>query len=225
MKARVAILAALPRELVPLVRDWPVRKASRRDGYTISECDRAIAVCAGMGRERAAHALTLAAMRGPLHSIVSVGYAGALRTGIGRNEIYWPATVIDARTGERYACEGGSGTLVTSDHVVAQKEKQQMSELWNADLVDMEAATLAQLARMRNLRFRTLKVVSDESGDTLPDLNRFIDARGGFREAAFSLYIARHPWMIPAAIRLGRNAAKASESIARALREDLKNTN
>jgi adenosylhomocysteine nucleosidase len=218
MKARVAILAALPREITPLVRDWPVRKTSRRGGYMIAECDRAIAVCAGMGRERVAHALTLAAMQGPLHSVISVGYAGALRPGIVRNTIYWPATVIDAQAGERYACECGSGTLVTVDHVLGCKEKQQMAERWSADLADMEAAAVARLARMRDLPFRALKIVSDEMGDVLPDLNRFIDTRGGFRELAFASYLARHPWRIPAAVRLGRHSAQASQEMAQVLR-------
>ncbi len=66
MKARIAIVAALPREIAPLVRDWPVRVSSHRDGTMICECDQAIAVCAGMGRERVEHALALAAGQGPL---------------------------------------------------------------------------------------------------------------------------------------------------------------
>jgi adenosylhomocysteine nucleosidase len=222
MKTRIAILAALPRELASLVRDWPSRRRSRRGGYMIAECDRAIAVCAGMGRERVAHALSLAAMEGPLDSIISVGYAGALRRGVERNTIYWPAIVVDARTGERYPCECGSGTLVSCDHVLTHKEKPEAAERWGADLVDMEAAAVARLARSRDLPFRTLKIVSDEVGDVLPDLNRFIDARGGFREVAFASYLVRHPGSIPAAVRLGRNSAQASQELAQVLRGVIK---
>lgn len=221
MKARIAILAALPREIKPLVRDWPVRRRSRSDGSMIFECDRAIAVCAGMGRERVTNALTLAEVQGPIRSIISVGYAGALHSGIRKNIIYWPATVIDAETGERYECEGGSSTMVTADRILDREEKLQMAQRWNADLVDMEAATVARLAQTRGLSFRTLRAVSDEVGDVLPDLNRFIDARGGFRQAAFAFYIAFHPWLIPATIRLGRQSAQASQAMALALREVL----
>jgi adenosylhomocysteine nucleosidase len=224
MNPRVAVLAALPRELAPLVRDWPVRIVSRRDGSLIWECDRVIAVCAGMGRERVAHALTLAEGRGPLTSIISIGYAGALREDIVRNKIYWPGTVVDARTGERYQCEGGSGTLVTADHVLGHKEKMQWAQQWKADLVDMEAAAVAELALMRRLPFRTLRVVSDELGDVLPDLNRFIDTRGGFREVAFGGYLALHPWLIPNAIRLGGHSARGSQAMALALRAVLEHT-
>ena len=221
MKARIAILAALPREIAPLIRDWPVRIESRRDGTLIAECDRAIAVCAGMGRERVAHALTLAEGRGTLSAVFSVGYAGAVRDHILRNTIYWPETVIDAESRERYACEGGSGTLVTVGHVLERGEKPEMAARWGADLIDMEAATVARLAQMRGVPFRTLKAVSDEVSDELPDLNSFIDARGAFRQAAFAFHLAAHPSMIPSAIRLGRNANRASQALSHALREVL----
>lgn len=221
MKARIAIVAALPREIAPLVRDWPIHSRSRSEGWTIAENDRAIAMCAGIGRERAARALKLAEARGPLSSVFSVGYAGALRSGFSRNSIHWPSVVIDAKTGEQYACDKGSGMLVTMDHVVRQDEKRHLAERWNADLVDMEAATVARFAQMRGLTFRAVRVVSDEVGDALPDLNRFIDAQGGFRKLAFAANLALHPWKIPAAVRLGRDSAQASRNLAEALREVL----
>lgn len=214
MKPAIAILAALPRELSPLVRGWPVQVASRNDGVTIAECDQAIAVCAGMGRDRVEYALRLAAERRPLREVISVGYAGALHPGIAAGSVHWAATVIDAETGARYECGPGTGTLLTSNHVVGREEKSQAAARWNADLVDMEAAAVARLASERGLRFRALKVVSDEANESLPDFNRFIDARGGFRQAAFTAYIALHPWLIPEAIRLGRHAARASQAIA-----------
>lgn len=221
MNSRIAIVAALPREIEPLVRNWPARITSRRDGSMICECDRAIAVCAGMGRERVAHALALAETRGPVHSVISLGYAGALRAGIARNKIFWPRMVVDAATAERFDCEVGSGTLVTVDQVLGLKEKPQVAERWNADLVDMEAASVARVCQLRGMPFRTLKVVSDEAGDVLPDFNRFIDARGGFREAAFAWYLALHPGMIPNAIRMERHTVQASETMARAMSEVL----
>ena len=221
MKTGIAILAALPRELAPLVRHWPGRVESHADGSTIWECEQAVAVCAGMGSKRVEYALAIAARKRPLRQVISVGYAGALRSGIARNSIYWPAAVIDAQTGERFECEAGSGMLVTANHVVAREGKLQLAERWNADLVDMEAATVARLATERGLVFRALKVVSDESTEALPDFNRFIDDHGGFRQAAFAAYIALHPWLVPEAIRLGRHTTQASRALAAALRKFL----
>ena len=108
---------------------------------------RAIVVCAGMGRDRVTRALELAESRGPLRSVISVGYAGALRQGMRIDGVYWPAIVIDGQTGERYACEDGEGVLVTADHVVGREEKPKLAAQWNADLVDMEAATVAKIGK------------------------------------------------------------------------------
>ncbi|MHB8301220.1 MAG: phosphorylase family protein [Acidobacteriaceae bacterium] len=218
MNARIAILAALPRELAPLVRDWPTRSTSRREGFRVAECDRAIAVSAGMGAERVTRALEIASGRGPLSEIVSAGYAGALRPSIAACTLFWPAEVVDARTGDRFVCQQGSGTLVSTDHVVDHEEKLLLAGRWNADLVDMEAATVARLARERGLPFRTLRVVSDEAEEVLPDFNRFMDARGGFRGAAFAAYLLARPWLIPAAMRMGRRATQAAHGMAKELR-------
>ena len=221
MRGRIAILAALPREVAPLVRDWPSRAVSDREGTSIWECDRAIVVCAGMGAERAKLAFAVAASRGPLSSVVSVGYAGALRAGMVVDTVYWPATVVDAETGERFQCKDGGGILVTTDHVVDSVEKSKLAARWNADLVDMEAATVARLAQARGLPFRTLRAISDEAADKLPDMNRFTNDLGGIRESSFAVYIALRPWLIPTAVRLGKQAAQASQRICQALRHVL----
>lgn len=219
MSSRVAILAALPREVAPLVRDWPVSNVSRREGTRVWERDGAIAVCAGMGGERAALALELASSRGRIDSIVSVGYAGALRAGMAVDRVYWPAAIIDDRTGERFECSDGDGTLVTTDHAVGRDEKLALAARWNGDLVDMETATVARLAKMRHLPFRALRAVSDRVDDNLPDFGRFTDERGGFRGSSFAIYVALHPWLIATTFRLGKQSAQASRLIARALRQ------
>jgi adenosylhomocysteine nucleosidase len=222
MRPRVAILAALPREIAPLVRDWPTRLLSRSDGSMLAECDRAVAVCAGMGRDRARYAFELATSTGPLSSVISVGFAGGLRPGMAKGSIHWPAKVIDAATGEHYACTGdGSGTLVTVDRVLDRESKRQVAQCWNADLADMEAAAVAERTRSRGLPFRTLRAVSDDADDRLPDLNAFTSKRGQFRQAAFAAFLITHPIWIPAAVRLGHNSGRAAREMARALRQVL----
>ncbi|MGH9615130.1 MAG: phosphorylase [Acidobacteriaceae bacterium] len=218
MKPRIAMLAALPREVAPLVRDWRVHTLSHREGTYIWECNRAIVVCAGMGRERVTRALELAMSRGPVAEVISVGYSGGLRAAMPMDKAYWPGTVIDDENGERFECQGGSGTLVSTDHAVGRDEKAGLAARWNADFVDMEAATVARLAQTHRLPFRAVRAISDGVEDNLPDIGRFIDERGGFRERAFSMYVALHPWLVPSAMRLGKQSACASHSIAQALR-------
>ena len=221
-RPRVAILAALPREVAPLVRNWAAPVVSRSEGTSIWENDHAVVACAGMGKERVTLALELAESRGPLCSVISVGYAGALREGMRMDGVYWPAIVIDGRTGERFGCEDGEGVLVTSDHVVGRNEKLKLANQWNADMVDMEAAAVAKLAEVRGLPFRTVRAITDPAEDDLPDLSRFNDIRGGFRSASFAMYVALHPWLIPTTVRLGKQSAQASQAIMAALLQVLR---
>jgi adenosylhomocysteine nucleosidase len=221
-QARFAILAALPREVAPLVRNWSVLLVSKTEGTSVWESDRAIVVCAGMGRDRITRALQLAETRGPLRAIISVGYAGALRAGMRTDGVYWPAIVIDGQTGERFACEDGEGVLVTVDHVVGRDQKPKLAAQWNADLVDMEAAAVARLAKERALPFRTVRAISDPVEDDLPDLSRFTDEQGGFQSTSFAMYVALHPWLIPATVKLGRQSARVSQAIAAALLQVLR---
>lgn len=221
-RARIAILAALPREVAPLVRDWPAPVVSRQEGTSVWENDAAVVVCAGMGRERVTRALELAESRGPLRSVISVGYAGALRDGLRLDGVYWPAIVIDGQTGERFVCEGGEGILVTADHVIGRDEKPKLAARWNADLVDMEAAAVARLATVRALPFRAVRAISDAVDDYLPDLSRFSNAQGGFQSGLFAMYVALHPWLIPATVRLGKQSGTASQAITEALLQILR---
>lgn len=219
--ARIAILAALPREVAPLVSGGAFRTVSNREGTSVWESDRVIVACAGMGRERVTRALELAESRGRLDSIISVGYAGALRAGMQLGKAYWPGTIIDGKTGDRFECNDGEGTLVTTDHAVGREEKLELAARWNADLVDMEAAAVARLAQLRRLPFRALRAVSDRVDDNVPNLGTFTDEQGGFRESSFAMYVALHPWLIPTAMKLGKQSAQASQAIAQALRRIL----
>lgn len=219
---RTAILAALPREIMPLVRSWPIQNRSLEEGIFRAECEKAIAVCAGMGPDRVTRAFEIAQNSGLLSSVVSVGYAGGLRPEISAGSVHWPAIIINGITGERYVCKQGNGTLVSTNHVVHREEKIEIAARWSADMIDMEAATVANLALRHGFPFRTLRVVSDTAEDVLPDLDRFTDRHGGFREAAFAKYILLRPWLVPVAMRLGRHAAEGSAKIAAELRNLLK---
>lgn len=221
---RLAILAALPREIRPLVRDWPVHVRLRQEGAELWETEGVIAVCAGMGRERVKRALEIAESRANLHGIFSVGYAGALRPEISIAAVYRPALVIDAGSGERFEWLEGSAMLVTVDHVVDEKEKRVLAAQWNADLVDMEAAAVAGLACERGLPFRTLRAVSDGLTTRLPDMSRFTNEQGGILESALAWHLAWHPWQIPAALQVSRQTARASCALAEALAKVLRET-
>lgn len=221
---RVALIAAFPGELRPLVGSWP---HSKRNGVQFwarrSEEEEWIAACAGTGQDAATRAFAALEDGGPIDLVISLGWAGALRADVPGGSAHNVAGVIDARTGERFLCDAGAGDLwlVTSPIVADEWEKRRLANAYHAVLVDMEAAAVARLAAMRELPFYCFKGVSDGVKTRLPDFNRFIRPNGQFRSAGFVLFAALRPWYWPALLRMGENSRKAAQNIAQSLFEFL----
>ncbi len=217
---RVAIIAAMPGELKPLVRGWP---HSTRNGVQFwaqrTQDEEWIAACAGAGQSAATRAFAAIEAGGPIDLIFSIGWAGALRAEIAAGSAHNLAGVIDVATGERFHCEAAAGSLwlATSPRVAGEAEKRRLASAYNAALVDMEAAAVARLAAMRSLPFYCIKGVSDSLTDHLPDFNRFLSPDGRFLLARFTLFAAIRPWYWPALVRMGENSKRASQSIAESL--------
>ncbi|HWZ94982.1 MAG TPA: hypothetical protein VNW30_07290 [Opitutaceae bacterium] len=221
---RVAIIAAMPGELKPLVHGWPhesrhdVALWRRRHGE--SEW---IATCAGVGVAAAKRAFEEIEKDGAIDSVFSIGWAGALREEFAPGQAYRVSGVIDARTGERFGAADQSEEcwLVTSDRVADQADKRQLAAAYEAGLVDMEAAGIARQALIRSIPFYCLKGVSDGFSDELPDFNRFISKHGQFQSAQFILFTMLRPWHWPALMRLGQNSKQSAQAIAESLRDIL----
>lgn len=235
---RTAIIAAMPGELKPLVQQtaggWrherrQNRKAGRVDlwrwRYDTGEW---IAACAGAGQNAATRALAEIEKDGPVASVLSVGWAGALSESYLPGQAYRVFGVVDALTGERYqvpafpslrkndAARMGHNDvwLATSSKVADSTEKQRLAAAYRASLVDMEAAAIARLAAMRGISFHCIKGVSDGFTDHLPDFNRFLSGEGQFQTARFTLFALFHPGYWSALKQMGENSRKASQGIA-----------
>lgn len=101
---RVAVIAAMPGELLHLARRW---KHERREGgvhlwRTTNEDAEWVAACAGAGQAAATRAFAEAEKDGPLSAVFSTGWAGALTAEFVPGRAYAVAGVIDAQTGERF---------------------------------------------------------------------------------------------------------------------------
>ena len=221
---RVAIVAALPGELKPLVRQWRriettvrgTRKWVLSDGE-----DTWIAVCAGMGAEAARRAFALAEADGPVDLVLSVGWVGSLHQGVRAGSVQVPTEVIDAQTGEEFSLTQGSRRLrlVTTSRVADAREKIRLASTYqDAVVVDMEAATIARLAEIRKVPLLCIKGVSDAVGADLPDLNPFINRMGQLRMVPFLLHVTVRPKYWPSLIHLGRNSARTAEAMCRECR-------
>ncbi len=215
--SRIAILAAMPGEVNPLVRGWQIE---RSNGVTIwrwkHEEGEWVAACAGAGVVAATQAIAEIEKDGPVSFFISTGWAGSLRKEFKPGRVYNVSGVIDARTGERYRVASGreGPWLVTSPVVAGEAEKRRLVSTYNADLVDMEAAAVARLAAMRQIPFYCIKGISDGFTDSLPDFNRFLSPKGRFLLGRFVLFALVRPWYWPALIRMHDNSKKAAQGIA-----------
>jgi adenosylhomocysteine nucleosidase len=224
---RTAFIAAFPGELKPLVstvvsgassaRVWP---HSSRDGIHFwavrNEEEEWIAACAGAGQAAATRAFAAIEDGGPVDLVFSLGWAGALKSGLAAGTAHNVAGVIDVKTGERFRCDAESGNewLVTAPAVANQDEKLRLAKAYHAALVDMEAAAIARLAAMREIPFYCIKGVSDGLGAKLPDFNRFLSPTGQLETVRLVLYSMFRPWHWPALVQMGENSRKASQGIA-----------
>ena len=153
---RTAIIAAMPGELTPFVRNWP---HSTRTGIHFwaqrNEEEEWIAACAGAGQAAATRAFAAIEDGGPIDLVFSIGWAGALTPDLAPGSAHNAAGVIDTRTGERFRCDAGAGDLwlATSATVANEKEKLRLAATYNASFVDMEAAAIARLAAQHEIPF------------------------------------------------------------------------
>jgi adenosylhomocysteine nucleosidase len=210
----VAMVAALEREIWPLVRHWHVsgREYSGRR-FRFFESENRVAVCGGIGPQaarRAAEAV-IALYRPAL--VQSVGFAGALDTSLRVGELFEPRQVVDASDGSRADTGSGSGILVSFSSVAGRDQKSRLATAYQAQAVDMEAAAVAKGAEAHGLRFAAVKAISDDSTFAMPAMERFIANEGDFRSGAFALHAALRPWVWHSVFRLARNSARASHRL------------
>jgi adenosylhomocysteine nucleosidase len=218
MRSRVAIIAALPREIASLVHGWRADENSAARGVFLAWSESAIVVCAGMGRARAHLAVEEALACGQVHRLISAGWCGALRSGIMPGTVHRPSRVVDQETGRAYSTGEAGGVLVTSTTVAGHEEKQRLAQDCQADLVDMEASAVAEYAAQRGIPFMAVKAVSDGHDFELPGLEKFVTAEGSFRESAFAAHLALRPVLWTRALQMARASSLAAKNLSRELR-------
>ena len=229
MPDTVAIIAALPREIAALVRGTIADAGLLRRGIHLYRIDGAVVVAAGMGAERARLAVETALATGDVGMLISAGLAGGCVAGAEAGSVIEANVVVDASTGERFSSAAGRAekspakkvTLATTEAIANVREKARLAASYGATIVDMEAATVARLARAHGLAFRAIKGVSDAHDFELISLARFAGKRGSFRTGAFALHTGVRPWTWGKAIKLGRDSSRALAGLDVALREVL----
>jgi nucleoside phosphorylase len=215
---RIALVAALEREIRPLVRHWTTedREYDGRSFKFFVHND-AVAVCGGVGAEAARRATQAVIELYRPGRVLSVGFAGALVSELRVGDVVIPATVVDTGDGGATVCESGTGILVSSAAVASPASKRKLAAAFHACAVDMEAAAVAKGASARGVVFTSVKAVSDELDFEMPVLDSAFGSDGSFRAGRFLLYVAVRPWLWSRVVQLARNSTRASDSLAQAL--------
>ena len=219
MKECPAIIAALPREVKHLVKGWQEHKLP--DKTVVYTNDFAVVACAGMGAARATLAVQAAMAMKPVTALFSVGLAGACDPLLRVGDIVYAGPVVDTKSGERYNNPKFKQVLVSAPEIASVREKRRLHELYGASAVDMEAATVARIARGHDLYFQAIKAISDDASFELEGLARFATQDGQFREAAFAAYSMARPPLWPKLFHLAGNSKKAIRSLTIALEGQL----
>lgn len=212
---RVAIIAALPREIAGVVRGAKPDPALKARGIFLYRLKKVVVVAAGMGAARATLAVEAALQCGPVGTLVSTGLAGACVSSVHAGSVVTASTVVDALTGERFQSsdEEQGHVLVTTNQIASTREKSRLAASYGAAMVDMEAATVARLALAHGLRFRAIKAISDPHDFEMESLARFAGAAGQFRTAAFALHTALRPVQWFPTMELGRYSKAALRAL------------
>ena len=217
-KRRVAIVAALEREVRPLVKDWRVSEREH-DGrnFRFFEKDDRVLVCGGIGAVAARRAAEAVIALFSPELVYSVGFAGALDPQLKIGEVIRPRRVINAGDGSSILLSESGGVLVSFGSVATPEQKRKLRDSFGAEAVDMEAAAVLRAAEARGIGFGAVKAISDESDFDFPSTERFVDSAGRFSEIHFALFAAVRPWLWGRVLRLARNSRRAARSLSRYL--------
>jgi adenosylhomocysteine nucleosidase len=222
---KLAIVAALEREVRPLVRTWRIHdQAQASRPFRFFEKENTVLVCGGIGAEAARRATEAVISLYAPTLICSAGFAGALDPGLRVGDVLEPCQVINFADASRIETEKLANTppdkiLITYNGVATPAQKRTLRDSYAADAVDMEAAAVARAAEVRGIPFAAVKVISDEVDFVFPSMERFVDSSGRFHEAQFAIYAAVRPWLWPRVIHLARNSNRASRALCARLEQ------
>src|SRR5215469_16715767 len=213
-RKRVAVVAAMARELAPLLR---MVNSRREDGVEYFELDHAVVGVGGVGQDAATHTAEALISKYSPGLLLSAGLVGALTPKLKVGNVVEVKEVIDAGTGAKFETGHGDAVLVTSSSVSGPSDKPIEAKRWRADIVDMEASAVAAAARENGIDFMAIKAISDELNFPMPPLGKFVNSRGQFETLRFLAWVAIRPkWWSPVR-QLNANSTLVAVNLSHAL--------
>jgi adenosylhomocysteine nucleosidase len=228
--SKIAIIAAMEREIAPLVRGW--QRGTLLSGerkFVLFERDGVVAVVSGIGCKNAELAARAVVEQRRPSLLISVGLAGALIRSLKVGSVFTPNVVVDVADGAEYRCAAdgnhvSGGVLVSAAEIVGAEAKRELVNRFHGLVVDMEAAGVAKVAQKEHIGFRCVKAISDEADFAMPPMQKFLNAAGEFQSGKFALWAALRPWQWPRIAALARNSRRAISALSDRLQKDLAST-
>jgi adenosylhomocysteine nucleosidase len=210
----VAVIVAMLVEVAPLLNGV---KPEQVNGVDLFDLPNAVIAVGGIGEKFARRAAEVAIEHSQPNLLLSAGIVGAISPKLKVGDVGRICQVVDVATGAIYPTTGGDWVLATSQDVSDAGEKHELLTRFGADVVDMEAAAVAQVAKERGLQFAAIKSISDDAEFDMPPLNRFID-NGKFDTRRFLIYVALRPrwWRVLGKIK--KNSEIATEKLCEAVK-------
>ena len=205
----------MPVEVAPLLNGL---QAETVNGVDLFELPNAVIAVGGIGEKFARRAAEVAIDYAHPKLVLSAGIVGAISPKLKVGDAGKIRQVVDVATGTSYSTtQGGDWVLATSQDVSDSAEKHELLTRFGADVVDMEGAAVAQVAKERGLEFAAIKSISDDAAFDMPPLNRFI-ANGKFDTRRFLIYVALHPRWWGTLGKIKKNSEIATQNLCEAVR-------
>jgi nucleoside phosphorylase len=108
--------------------------------------------------------------------------------------------------------------IAESNGVIASAaEKQKLAMKFNAAALDMESAAVAKVANRKGLPFLSVRAIADPCDMDLPEaVVTAVDASGQVDLLKLVFHLLKHPYQLPALIRLGLHFKAAKDTLTRA---------
>ena len=206
-------------------------------------CD-IVAIQTGMGAANAETAFRRVLHERHPDVVLSVGFGGALYADAGIGDIVWssrailisgdrtsrleylredaaPDSDLGRQIGEKLSKRNAAteGIIVTLSEMMAKSKVRKMIPVdLPFPVCDMETFYLARLSHQNHVPFLALRSITDRLDEDVPhELLAVADKTGRYRfSRALRLLLAK-PRLIPASIKFGRNAARASKNLGKAV--------
>ena len=164
--------------------------------------------------------------------VISAGFAGALTDSLRRGHILMPNTIVDVHTNslnvgfqiDSQVIESTRGlhvgSLLTVDELIrSPEEKRDLGSRFDAVACDMETMAVARVCHAEQVRFLSIRVISDGVDDRLPDEVEHLLNQGSLagKFGAATRAVFKRPGSLKDMWNLRETALRASDRLSQFL--------